>query len=721
MKFNKIKAFTLAEVMVLMLTLSILLAAFAPVFTRRYNNASGDEVWLFVPADEGASAYYDSNNKQYTAQAFIGLTPIDETDVLRMVKDENNNILYSKLVIAASNKLKTGGKPQKQIQFRMSDCTSSIIDSCKKGQVAGALFAGNKNILLGGKYNNINDTADGMNTAYGIGALDSLTTGKRNTAIGYKTLNSLGYATDNTAIGAFAGEGLSSTGATVIGYAAGQKAGSYSTAIGYDALKSNTGSNNTAVGYSAMGSGSGNGGNNTAFGSYSLNNLTTGTYNTAVGYAALSELTTGKYNTAIGALSGHNITGSYKTVIGYNSGTTTGKTHASGLFTDDVERVFIGSYPKDVVSSNSAPGAVLEVHNLDNAASSTAGPISGIGNSSVVINGNLIVRGNTYLETPLMRQNNQYRKNAAPDINTAPKGLVLFKLNEAAGINKENEKSYMSKIKVFSGYDGYQHTASSFEKCGGHCRRRHQFKDIRPNCVCTGDFSGSNDNTTNFDYSDSRRGVVSKSYDWFSKANQDNAIDNCMDQCGSPKGCASYYDQSLNKTIYLERRPNYGGFDSFFDAMYRGTDKPYAHMYNQGSTSCCPILTSDRRLKNVGDKFTAGLDEIRKLNVYNYTFKDDASKLPQVGVIAQDLRLVFPKAVTKDDSGYYQIRWDEMFYAAINAIKTLNSKIENIASQISKDKNRVAVLKKDNEELTTKLDSLANEIVALEKAAKKRK
>ena len=33
--------------------------------------------------------------------------------------------------------------------------------------------------------------------------------------------------------------------------------------------------------------------------------------------------------------------------------------------------------------------------------------------------------------------------------------------------------------------------------------------------------------------------------------------------------------------------------------------------------------TSDRRLKNIGSKNLAGLNEINKLKIYNFTFKND--------------------------------------------------------------------------------------------------
>lgn len=92
---------------------------------------------------------------------------------------------------------------------------------------------------------------------------------------------------------------------------------------------------------------------------------------------------------------------------------------------------------------------------------------------------------------------------------------------------------------------------------------------------------------------------------------------------------------------------------------------------------------SDIRLKNVGEPFTAGLNELEKLNFYHFTFKKDKDQVPQVGVMAQDLQKVFPQAVSKDDGGWLTIRWDEMFYAAINAIKELNTKVCTIAKDVT--------------------------------------
>ena len=104
---------------------------------------------------------------------------------------------------------------------------------------------------------------------------------------------------------------------------------------------------------------------------------------------------------------------------------------------------------------------------------------------------------------------------------------------------------------------------------------------------------------------------------------------------------------------------------------------------------------SDRRLKYVGKENTSGLEKIKQLKVFNYTFKKDDKKTPHVGVIAQDLQKVFPDAVTKAKDGFLRIRFEDMFYAMINAIKELDS--------------RITALEKENQELTEILKQVQND------------
>ena len=123
-------------------------------------------------------------------------------------------------------------------------------------------------------------------------------------------------------------------------------------------------------------------------------------------------------------------------------------------------------------------------------------------------------------------------------------------------------------------------------------------------------------------------------------------------------------------------------------------------------------MSSDRRLKNVGEAFKGGLAELKKLDVFNFTFKKDTSKTPMVGVMAQDLQKVFPNAVFKGDDGFLRIRWDEMFFSMINAIKELDLKISNHDKKFEE-------LQKQNTELQKRVDKLEQRLDKLEKAGKK--
>ena len=124
---------------------------------------------------------------------------------------------------------------------------------------------------------------------------------------------------------------------------------------------------------------------------------------------------------------------------------------------------------------------------------------------------------------------------------------------------------------------------------------------------------------------------------------------------------------------------------------------------------------SDERLKDNIILNNDGLEQVLSLVPYNYTFKSDKTKTPQVGVIAQDLQKVFPSSVTKGKDGFLSIRWDEMFYAVINAIKTLSAKIETVAADLFNMENDVKYLKSANKNAKTKISALNRSLNNLEK------
>ena len=125
----------------------------------------------------------------------------------------------------------------------------------------------------------------GGNTAEGLNALFSLTTGKYNTAVGYFSMDNNRVGEFNTAVGAgslFANVGDQNT-ATGAGSLVSNTSGSFNTANGEETLFFNT-----------------NGSNNTAVGSSTLIHNTVGDFNTAVGVNALQDNTDGSQNSAFG-------------------------------------------------------------------------------------------------------------------------------------------------------------------------------------------------------------------------------------------------------------------------------------------------------------------------------------------------------------------------------------------------------------------------------------
>jgi prepilin-type N-terminal cleavage/methylation domain-containing protein len=120
--------------------------------------------------------------------------------------------------------------------------------------------------------------------------------------------------------------------------------------------------------------------------------------------------------------------------------------------------------------------------------------------------------------------------------------------------------------------------------------------------------------------------------------------------------------------------------------------------------------TSDIRLKNVKGENKSGLEKIKQLKVFNYTFKDDKKKTPRVGVMAQDLQKIFPDAVTKDEKGYLHSRMEDMFYALVNAVKELDAKVNEIlrcAQNDSKAKDvKIKELNAKNKELEKRIQKL---------------
>lgn len=590
-KRNK-SAYTIAEVMIVLLILTVIFAAFAPIITKRKLSSykSSNAIWNKYNETKGFDAYFDPSNTKNTGTAFFGVKPDSHGAV-------TSTLTPLSRVVIRSGPVTSGNKLQRQIQFRFGRLAGNA-DEKKYGKFAGTWLMDRQNVLLGGAYPNIDNTPDNIeardnvaigyqsmnalknaqgNTALGLSALSENISGKYNTAIGYNAGSAL-HESYNTYIGAGAGEKASGSRNTAVGYQAGyENSGSVNVFVGANAGRTGSGSYNVGIGYDALRSVSGD--YNVAIGTGALKNLTTGSYNTAIGYNACSEVTTGSHKTCIGYNSGPgaNTQTSYMSATGsWSRGQTV--SDYLGSKTDNLERTYIGGRPY-----NYGGDAVMEIHNVGGTNSNLINNPGVKSNTTTVINGNLIVRGRTMM--------------------TIGSKLWSFVEVDPKGSSAEHSMGY---------------------------------------------------------YSNDRGGV------WISPNQQDYA------------GCYNA-DVPILGTITLN--------------------------FNGGV--CLDSTSSDRRLKNIGTRSIAGLKELNQLKIYDYTFKNDKSKHSQIGVMAQDLQKVFPNSVFDGPDGYLRIRWDEMFFASINAIKELDRKIVSLVNRATKVETQIARLEQENISLKTQVDALS--------------
>ena len=168
------------------------------------------------------------------------------------------------------------------------------------------------------------DSTATHNTAYGITAMDAITTGDANTAIGWSAGSALNTGTQNTIVGKGALASASSAGSnTAIGWNAAYAVTTGTTAItaiGDGAYNSagDTEAHNIAIGVNAMAAGSLAGAEyNVAVGNYTLDALTSGDDNVAMGYQAGTAINSGSKNTCIGKGAGGALTtGDENTILG---------------------------------------------------------------------------------------------------------------------------------------------------------------------------------------------------------------------------------------------------------------------------------------------------------------------------------------------------------------------------------------------------------------------
>ena len=656
--------FTLAEMMVVMLILSIIMAAMAPVMTTR-NKLDQSSPWVW--ADNGSDAYYGIGNAQI---AMIGQAKALDTDT------------------GARLLINTAGTKD-HILFKSNE------------DVVGRLRMVNKGILLG-----TTTTTPGSNST-GVGA-DIKVSGDYSTAIGGSSEATNTYS---TAIGylaraleyttsAFGVQSLAEAKrSTAIGYGA-KSYGEYSLAMGASPIAYKNYS--IAMGASPIA----NGEYSIAIGSgdpvYTPKTQTQGDYSIAIGHAANSSQDSG---VAIGHAA--KATKSGGVAIGHSSQATgivgvaiSDTAKAQGDYSISLGRYSLASGLGSIALGSSSSSESPSTYNTQ-----------AQGTSSIAIGDYSQAQGNYSIS---MGKSASAAQNDGIAIGEYAKAAMIgsIAIGESAKAGKSDKLTgtYATSLGYYAEAFGNESLALG---AGAQAAGASSIaigagaKAAGKNNIAIGAYACTNakgNNVTCIGPDSGPKDILSELF---------KGLDNVMylgnsDTTVYIPGRLVVGRQvflNLNEGAVVLRRAN-GRDLGVIRSDDMDDDNDNLRHYPEdldwngdldglnwyGTWYGYMLSLSDRRLKYVGKESTSGLDKIRQLKVFNYTFKKDDKKTPHVGVIAQDLQKVFPDAVSKAKDGFLKIRLEDMFYAMVNAIKELDAKYQAQEKRINELEKRIEKL-----------------------------
>ena len=623
--------------MVVMLIVSIVLAAMAPVMTTK-NKVDNSSPWRYSPANS-SDAYFGAGEAM---RAFIGQVNGEDADLGKLII--NNNATDNSHILFKSNNDILG-----DLYFN----GTSLILGERRSRSTEAI--GNENINIGHENWPTTDITGSSNITIGDASMCSLTTGSHNIGLG-TTLGAVSTGSNNIGIG---DDSIEHTN------------GDYNIAVGTHAYRQGTGGSNVIIGGDAMSQYSGN------------NNVVMGTQ--AMYYGS------GNNNVAIGTNANYNGTNSEATyegttAVGHNA-------QARSLNSTAIGRETIAG---TAGSSDYFANAVAVGYK----ANATGAYAVSIGENS---------NATAFGGTALGRMANSTSDNAIA-INGTAAGFASV----AMGIGSSSSGS--SSVAIGNGASSTNQSALAI---GSSARAAGQ-ESIA---------IGSNTNANGY-----RNTAIGTNACRFVTGSNKTCI-------GANSGPASGSSLAVNNnnvmflgdsttTVYIPGNLIVGGNvalatnrrSSVFARLRTGVDYWYAYLEMTDGGGAQTVKQtglgrtkndvsfydafSDRRLKYVGKENTSGLDKIKQLKVFNYTFKKDTTKTPHVGVIAQDLQKVFPNAVKKGADGFLTIRMEDMFYAVINAIKELDAKVSALQKENQELRQLVKQVQEDNKRLDERLKKL---------------
>ena len=669
--------------MVVMLIMSIILAAMAPVMTTR-SKADSSSPWRYSP-ENLSDAYFGAGESQI---AMIGQPNKLETDDA------------ARLILTSSSSLPV------HLSFKRDNTTLGRLQFIDTNLVLGSgsldhLNGGGNNISIGP--NNLTQvTSGGSNIAIGDNAMLSTTSGTSNIGIG-TTLSSNVDGNNNVAVGDDSLTKANSSWNVAIGKNSYQSGtGGSNTIVGGDAMSQGSGSNNVALGTNSMWYGSGDG--NVSIGAnsnYKNKSLTTFSNSTAVGFSSYAS---GTGSVAVGANSSTlnakaiaigNATAIADSSISIGEKTTSSDENAISMGTSSISSgdgslslgswseatgyrsVAVGpssvssSYASVALGSESGASANYSIsigefsRATEHASIAIGDQAKAQGSQSVAIGQNSKVNGGNY--SSALGYSADASGHSAVAIGNNAKAVNNY--NIAIGNNACQYATGSNKICIGTNSgpkSGSSWASDSYER------------------VFIGGRSKFNGGTAVLEVHNTGKSVYAHDAGEFRAQDSTVIINGNLIVKGLISSwIVDRYGNNVTGYRVLERSK-----EGETNASLRYSIES-SHGFDDYFSDGGSGFSSDRRLKYVGKEFNSGLEKIRQLKVFNYTFKKDKSKTPHVGVIAQDLQKVFPDAVKEGKDGFLLIRMEDMFFAMINSIKELDLKYEAQEKRINELEARI--------------------------------
>jgi YVTN family beta-propeller protein len=512
----------------------------------------------------------------------------------------------------------------------LSTSTGGVSNTAIGFGVMRAIVVGNYNVGVGGHVEFTTNytlgllTSGSNNVAVGTAALASVTTGTDNTAVGHNALRD-NTASTNTAVGSNAlvsnTSGASNTG---IGFSAlyYNTTGAANTALGLGALFNTNVSNNTAVGVNALGQSQGN--NNTAVGYYALDaNNMVGTDCTAVGYQALlANTAVGITGVGSGALAA-NTSGTGSTAVGY---------HALLSATGN-NNTALGYAAGDAIVSGTDNTAV----GYNALTANTATGITGVGSGALAANTS--GTENTAVGREALRDNTDGT------------------LNTAVGYQA------LLVCKTIAADSGIFDTAVGAEALVA--------------------------NTTGM----SNTAVGAKAL-WTNAIGHNNAAvgHGALSSCTGTSNTALGYSAGFNCTsgssnVYIGANMSgvAGESNACYIASINGQTSTSGVVVYVNSSDKLGTSTSSARFKeNIVTIPDSNTDKFMQLRPVSFTYKEDASKLLNYGLIAEEVEPIYPEMIYYGKDGLpFTIRYQFLDGIFVHEIQKDHSDIQAVQAEIA--------------------------------------